>query len=273
MRIHHFALTIVAALGLAACSNQPTSSTATDTTAVSATRTELLPILEAHTWTLVSATDSTNKKLDNLFPATGKPLTLGFVGGRLSITGGCNLRGGAFQINAEGLKDELAVGPMPSTLMACDPALMRADSTLANALAKPVQIHVDKSEPMKLSLVTDANETLVFTGRPTYESLYGPATQIFLEVASRTKACNHAMMGKKQCIQVRERHYNEKGLQVGKPGKWQLFYDSIEGFEHKEGVRNVLRVKRYTRANPPADASSHIYVLDMVVESEIVKRR
>lgn len=272
MKISHFALAMIAALGLTACGNQPTSGTTSDTAAPAA-RTAVLPILESHTWTLVSATDSTNKKIDTLFPATGKPFTLGFAGGRLNITGGCNLRGGAFQVNNEGLKDELAVGPMPSTLMACDPAMMRADAALANALAKPVQIHLDKSDPIKLSLVTEANETLVFTGKPTYESLYGPSTQIFLEVASRTKACNHPMMGKMQCIQVRERHYNEKGLQVGKPGKWTMFYDSIEGFEHKQGVRSVLRVKRYTRANPPADASAHIYVLDMVVQSEIVKRR
>jgi hypothetical protein len=32
-------------------------------------------------------------------------------------------------------------------------------------------------------------------------------------------------------------------------------------------VRNVLRVKRYAWPNPPADASSSAYVLDMVVES------
>jgi hypothetical protein len=33
----------------------------------------------------------------------------------------------------------------------------------------------------------------------------------------------------------------------------------------------ALRVKRFTRKSAPADASSFVYVLDLVVESEIVK--
>ena len=45
----------------------------------------------------------------------------------------------------------------------------------------------------------------------------------------------------------------------------------IEGYTHEDGVRNVLRLKRYTVKNPPADGSSIGYVLDMVVESELVR--
>ena len=41
----------------------------------------------------------------------------------------------------------------------------------------------------------------------------------------------------------------------------------IEGYTHEDGVRNVVRVKRYEVKNPPADAPSQAYVLDMVVES------
>jgi len=44
------------------------------------------------------------------------------------------------------------------------------------------------------------------------------------------------------------------------------------GYTHEDGVRNVVRVKRYTIANPPADASSNAYVLDMVVESANEKK-
>jgi hypothetical protein len=39
-----------------------------------------------------------------------------------------------------------------------------------------------------------------------------------------------------------------------------------------KGVRNILRVNRYSLARNgqlPADALSHAYVLDMVVESEV----
>ena len=72
-------------------------------------------------------------------------------------------------------------------------------------------------------------------------------------------------------LQVRELQYDDKGLKVGTPGAFEHFYDSIEGYTHEPGIRNVLRVDRYTVKNPPADASSSAYVLDMVVESELVK--
>ena len=42
-------------------------------------------------------------------------------------------------------------------------------------------------------------------------------------------------------------------------------------YQHERGIRNVLRVQRYPLAQSgqlPADAPSHAYVLDMVVESE-----
>ncbi|HEY0334439.1 MAG TPA: DUF4377 domain-containing protein, partial [Stenotrophomonas sp.] len=39
------------------------------------------------------------------------------------------------------------------------------------------------------------------------------------------------------------------------------------GYTHLQGVRNVLRVKRYTIPHPPADGSATAYVLDLVVES------
>ncbi|MEO7930741.1 MAG: DUF4377 domain-containing protein, partial [Lysobacter sp.] len=79
------------------------------------------------------------------------------------------------------------------------------------------------------------------------------------------------LMPDKQCLQVREVTYGEDGLPSGTPGKWEPLNQDIEGYTHEAGVRNVLRLKRYPIANPPADGSSIAYVLDMVVESEQVK--
>ncbi|MNV62517.1 hypothetical protein D3C71_1550660 [compost metagenome] len=75
-----------------------------------------------------------------------------------------------------------------------------------------------------------------------------------------------------QCLMVRERRYNEAGVQQSTQDKWRPLYQSIEGFEHQEGVRTVLRVKRYDWKNPPADAPSKVYVLDMVVEQDASKK-
>ena len=72
-------------------------------------------------------------------------------------------------------------------------------------------------------------------------------------------------------MQVREIKFDEQGLRAGEPGEWQPLFQDIEGFTHTPGTRNVVRVNRYTVANPPADGSSVAYVLDMVVESEVVK--
>lgn len=74
----------------------------------------------------------------------------------------------------------------------------------------------------------------------------------------------------RQCLEIRERQYDAQGLSVGTPGEWQLFHDTIEDYIHEEGVRNVLRVKRFPIANPPMDGPTTGYVLDMVIESEIV---
>ena len=107
-----------------------------------------------------------------------------------------------------------------------------------------------------------------FAGVATADTRFGgPGERVFLEVASERVACPHAMIPDFQCLHVREVTYDDKGLKVGTPGEFEHFYDSIEGYTHEPGIRNVLRVDRYTVKNPPADASSSAYVLDMVVES------
>lgn len=79
-----------------------------------------------------------------------------------------------------------------------------------------------------------------------------------LEVAAETRSC----VGEAQqvCLQVRE------------PGatEWELFYDSIEGFTHEEGVRYLLEVARRTVVNPPADGSSYAWRLVRVIERDEV---
>jgi hypothetical protein len=55
-----------------------------------------------------------------------------------------------------------------------------------------------------------------------------------------------------RCLQYRERHYNDKGPVVGTPGEWKPLTVSIEGFTHREGARNVLRVKQFQRPDPLA---------------------
>jgi hypothetical protein len=121
-------------------------------------------------------------------------------------------------------------------------------------------------------LTTSTNETLQLSGQATPEALYGPGTRIFLEVAAQPVACTNPFSAARVCLQVRERRYDEKGLVVGVPGEWRPLYESIDGFTHQPGVRNVLRLKRFERNPAPAGASSAVLVLDLVVESELVPK-
>ena len=155
--------------------------------------------------------------------------------------------------------------------MACDPALMQADSALSNLLAKPLKMQMTGRPSPRLRLVSPGNGTLNFAGEPTPESLYGAGTTIFLEIAAHSVACPNPPSPNTRCLQYRERHYDDKGLAVGTPGDWEPLTVNIAGFTHREGVRNVLRVKQFQVPAPAGGAPSKLYVLDLVVESEIVK--
>jgi hypothetical protein len=158
---------------------------------------------------------------------------------------------------------------MISTMMACEPALMAADTALSALLAQPLRMMLVQGPQPTLILLSPGNDVLMLSGRKTPEAMYGPATQVFLEVAAQTVACQNPPAGQSQCLQVREISFDEKGLRAGSPGEWAPFTGSIEGYQHSAGVRNVLRLNRYQPADNGAVA---VYVLDMVVESETVQQ-
>jgi heat shock protein HslJ len=227
----------------------------------------LLQILRDHRWSLTSATDGQAQSIATLFPADGPPYTLTFSAPLLNFQGGCNNFGGGFQINARG---ELEAGPMRSTMMACEPALMQADTALAALLAQPLHIAITWGVPPQLQLQTAASETLVFKGQVTPEAVYGAGTLIFLEVDAMELPCRNPRNAQTTCLQVREISFDEQGLRTATSGPWQPFYDDIEGYTHTPGERNVLRVKRFDRGAAREDAAQAVYVLDLIIETEIV---
>jgi len=224
-------------------------------------------ILEDHRWTLESATDGKDRRIDALFPAGGRPFAFTFAESRLFVQGGCNSFRGSYQINAQG---QLDAPRLASTMMACEPELMKADSALADLLAQPLAIKMTKGTQPQLRLVTAANESLVLKGQVTPEALYGPGTIMFLEVDAQRVKCTNPWSSETLCLQVRERKFDEQGLRVGTPGPFQPFYATIDGYTHTPGERNVIRVKRFQRSPVPADAPPAVYVLDLVVETETV---
>ena len=261
-------------LALAGCP-KPADETPTPPAAVAPAAASAAPadgtLLPKYHWRLASATDAQGQRIDALFARPDKPVTLDFRDGRLGISNTCNRMGGSYTL-ADG---SLTAGRLMSTKMACaDAALMALDDEVGKRLEGTLELATTTAgDAPTLTLTTATGDTLAFTGEPTAETRYGgPGERVFLEVAADTKPCNHPLIPDMQCLQVREIQYDDKGLKIGAPGEFQHFYDSIEGYQHEPGIRNVLRGDRYTVENPPADASNRAYVLDMVVESANEKK-
>lgn len=222
--------------------------------------------LTRYHWLLDDARDAAGKRIDALFVRANQPVRLDFNASTISVGNTCN----TLSAHHTPTGDSLTVEPMATTLMACaDPALAALDREVGKRLQGKLGMQIEEGATPTLVLTNAAGDVLRFKGQATAETRYGgPGERVFLEVAAHTKPCSHPLIPNKQCLQVREIKYDDKGLKVGAPGAFENFYDAIEGYTHQDGVRNVLRINRYTLDNPPADASKYAYVLDMTVETD-----
>jgi heat shock protein HslJ len=262
-------------LALAACaSNTAPEATGTDAGAghnANASTANTALSLDAYHWRLSSANDSSGKAIAALKPDAKRPLQMDFSGGRVSVSGGCNRASGSYEHDAK----RLSFGDMAQTLMACaDTRLMELDRAIGERLRGSLPARIEGgAEAPRLLLTAGNGDQLSFEGVPTPATRYGgEGSTVFFEVAPQRAPCSHPLIPNMQCLQVRERRYEANGLPITTDATWQPLYQDIEGYRHEPGVRNVLRVKKYAIKNPPADASSVAYVLDMVIESEIVSK-
>jgi uncharacterized lipoprotein NlpE involved in copper resistance len=224
-------------------------------------------ILEDHRWKLANAVDANNQLLEALYPDPERAFTFEFAGPRLHVQGGCNGLRGTFLVDADAMFE--VTGAM-STMMACPAPLMAADAALAALLDEPLETVLVHGDEPTLVLLATTGEALVLAGERTLAARYGTPTRLFLEVAARTVACADSPRGDGQCLQVRERTFDEQGLLVGAPSEWLPFNAEIEGYQHEPGIRNVLRVDRFQPPAGPGGQARPVYVLDLVVESEVV---
>lgn len=258
------ALTIgmVAVIGLAACSTpQPTSPTSAQQGSMNSTT-----ALQAYHWMLSTVTAQDQPPAAAPTVGGGKPLILDFSNQRVSVNGLCNLLSGSYTLAG----DRMDVSQIVSTLKACpDSQLMRYEQDIGQRLPTVSNWNVDTSTASPTLVLSFGDGTQwTLQGEATAATLYGGEPErIFLEVAPQRVACSPPLIPDYQCLHVREITYDERGIKTG-AGDWRYYYDGIQGYEHQAGVRNILRINRYTRENPPADASSTVDILDMVVESE-----
>lgn len=226
--------------------------------------------LEAYHWQLQSVTGADQAWYDASKAALKAPVQWTFLGQEqtVSITGLCNGMGAAYTITGQNISFKAGM----RTMMACaDGRVMDLENRVANALesVKTWQLSGDAAAP-QLQLGFANGSQWLFKGVPTDATRFGSAPeQIFLEIAPNTRSCSDGLRTR-QCLEVRRVSFDEGGLRQG-AGPWELFYDQIEGFTHDPSQRTVLRINRYERQNPPADASRYVYVLDMQVSAEIAR--
>lgn len=259
-------------LALAACASNTTpegGNAAADNGAATSTASADVR-LDAYHWRLVSAQDQAGQPIAVLAPDPKRPLQLDFDGKRVSVSGGCNRANGSYTRDAK----TLSFGDMAQTLMACqDRRLMDLDSAIGERLRGALPARIEGGDAPSLLLTAANGDQLRFEGSPTPATRYGgEGSTVFFEVAPQRAPCSHPLIPNMQCLQVRERRYEANGVAIKSDAAWQPLYQDIEGYTHEPGVRNVLRVKKYDIKDPPADASSVAYVLDMVVESELVSK-
>lgn len=220
-------------------------------------------ILAAYDWHLTDSQDAQGRAIAALGAKTGSPVRLTFSDQAIQVLGGCNTQFGGYALTSGSLQ----VRGLAGTMKACAPDLMQRDRAMADLLSGPLtaQIGGQPGDP-SLSLTTQTGKVLRFAGTPTPETLTGSQGKTeFLEIAPQTVACSHPLIPDHLCLSVRERRYSDAGVLAPAAGPWRPLYESIQGYTHQDGQKAILRVKRYDWKNPPADASSILYVLDLIV--------
>ena len=251
---------------LAACGSNPQGAPVTPPSSASNTA----HTLQAYDWDLAAAYDGRGHAAPE-WQLAGRPAArLHFEKDGLSVQNLCNRLGAGYALDGQ----RLTVNRPMSTLRACaDRELMDLEHRVAAQLpqAQRYELRSGTAAAPQLVLHFADGSRWELAGSPTPATRYGSAGErIFLEVAPERVACNHPLMPSAQCLRVRDVRYADNGVRQG-VGEWRIFQGEIDGYQHERGIRNVLRVQRYPLARNgqlPADAPSHAYVLDMVVESE-----
>ncbi|WP_083487315.1 META and DUF4377 domain-containing protein [Pseudoxanthomonas dokdonensis] len=280
LRLLILPLALALALALTSCSpdapppsNPQAAASASDPAAAPAAAEQPAPARTVQTlgkyfWRLGNAVNAAGDQIKPLLVNRDKPVQLAFADGRLQVSNTCNAMSGGYRITAS----ELEVAALAATQRACiDPQVMALDREVGDRLQGRLGYQLDAGIP-KLVLTTAGGDVLTFSGHPTPETEYGgPGSTVFLQVDAHSKPCPHPLMKDKHCLQVREVRFDDAGRMTVVDEQWHHSYDGIQGYEHADGVREVVRVKRYNRRNVPADANSQVDILDMVVQSEVVE--
>ncbi|MET1116453.1 MAG: META and DUF4377 domain-containing protein [Comamonas sp.] len=200
----------------------------------------------------------------------GRPVLLSFAQERVTVRRLCNALSANYWLQGQ----KLHIDTLYGTRRACPEAgVMALEQRIGPRLPEVSQWHIETQglpAPVLTLVFADGGKWLL-DGAPTDATRYGsPGERMFLEVGPERVACSHPLIPKYRCLQVRKLEYDAQGLKT-QLGAWENWYGEIQGYVHEPGVRNVLRILRYPNASAPADAPAFNYVLDMTVETEIMR--
>ena len=236
----------------------------------SMTKTIKPSLLADFKWQLVAASDKNNQPLvalDRIKDQVQLSFDIKQNRQRVGFTVGCNGMGADFQLSNNTLK----LGNVISTEMYCQD-LDQAEKLLGKLMAteSKVSIQSGNGSIATLPILTQqliTGESLRWQGIVTPEARYQQQGDIvFWEVNHEPQTCPATNL--KTCLKVRPVYYDQQGIKQGS-GKWELFVDDIEGYEHDSSVDSVLRLKRFTIDPVDVKGKQFVYVLDMIVESSV----
>ncbi|MGY6270542.1 DUF4377 domain-containing protein [Achromobacter denitrificans] len=250
------------AIGLAACSSPPRrAADGQDPRFQPASASDMLA---QTSWDLARWTRPGGALRPVPHPSThSRPLTVSFIhdqgAPRMAGFGGCNQYSASYTV-ANGL---LIVRDHPvATMMACAPESMKLEQDFLAGMTRITASSVDNTgNPQRMTWVLGSGDTLDFGRRidPIAGGRQGPAKLVY--VNSERVPCS-AGAGRAMCYQVRD--------SAAQP--WQSWHGEITGFHFQPGIRYRLRVVEIQDPNAPAGAPSPRWVLDAVVEQEIMPR-
>lgn len=229
-------------------------------------RKPLSDVLKRHNWKLKNAVDKNNQPLTELLAFKDKAYlsTSEMATGKQSLHFGlgCNGMEASYNLDVNSLLDvnTLNVGYVVSTEMACQHT---PELTFASLMTGKSQLSVTGNT---LTQVTADGSTLTWQGTLTSEAKYGEGETIFLEVAPQTEACADGVT--QQCLKVRDVYYDDNWIKSGY-SDWRLMKNPIEGYSHDSQTRQILRINKYITDPVDVKGKQLLYVLDMVVETEM----
>ncbi|MBV6778543.1 MULTISPECIES: META domain-containing protein [Xanthomonas] len=217
--------------------------------------------LRAQHWHLQQASDAHGTALRSLFVDGVSPVQLDFDDQRIQVSQTCNALGANYSV----AQAHVQIGRVVSSKRMCaDARRMAQERAASDLLSGRFAVVMDNAAAVPgLTLTRSDGTVLIFGGTPTADTRYGgPGQTLLIEVAAETVPC--VLDPARRCLQVRE-HEPGAAAATEAATSWQPYDGTIEGFDHEEGIRTLLRVTRYPAVSAP-DAKP-VYVLDQMIEA------